>query len=362
VVLAFPQARAAGQGAVSTVAPVRVNAGGGAYLTRSHVSWAADRGFAGGWSWSTRSRIAGTGEPGLFQTQRFGARGYELPVGAPGRFRVKLLLAEGQFSARGKRVFDVSAEGRAALRNVDIFAAKGRNAYMPTFDTQVTDGRLSLGFTARRYVAAVAGIEAVYLGPLPAMTTPTTTTGPGAVDGQQLYVSPSGSDQQPGTAAEAPLRTIQAALDKATAGTTIHLAPGVYAERLVTKAGGTAQAPITIQGPESGLDRAGRYQAVLTATGRVVSINHSHVHLRGFTIDGQPALATTIYPSGYDRAESFKLANQPWIADGRLVYVGAADSSRDITGVVIDDMFLSGRAASASGCATTPTTTPSPAR
>jgi len=200
VVLAFPQARAAGQGAVSTVAPVRVNAGGGAYLTRSHVSWAADRGFAGGWSWSTRSRIAGTGEPGLFQTQRFGARGYELPVGAPGRFRVKLLLAEGQFSARGKRVFDVSAEGRAALRNVDIFAAKGRNAYMPTFDTQVTDGRLSLGFTARRYVAAVAGIEAVYLGPLPAMTTPTTTTGPGAVDGQQLYVSPSGSDQQPGTA------------------------------------------------------------------------------------------------------------------------------------------------------------------
>ncbi len=164
---------------------------------------------------------------------------------------------------------------------------------------------------------------------------------PSAAGAESLYVSPSGSDGNPGTSTS-PLKTIQAALDKATAGTTIHLAPGLYHERLVTKQSGTATAPITLKGPETGKARSARYQAVLFGTSRIVSINHSHYVLEGFTIDGQENLVNETYPTDLSSTRSFKDANQSRIADGRLIYIGASDTSRDITGVVIRDMFLNG--------------------
>ncbi len=157
-----------------------------------------------------------------------------------------------------------------------------------------------------------------------------------------LYVSPSGSDTNAGTSSTAPLKTLQAALDKATAGTTIHLAPGIYRERPMTRRAGTATAPITIQGPETGKARAGRYKAVLFGTSRIFNIDHSHYVLQGFTIDGQEKLANATYPTGLSGARGFKDANQALVADGRLIYIGSSDTSRDITGVVIRDMFLNG--------------------
>lgn len=156
-----------------------------------------------------------------------------------------------------------------------------------------------------------------------------------------LYVSPSGSDTNPGTST-APLKTIQAALDRATAGTTIELAPGTYRERPVTKRAGTATAPITLRGPETGKLRSGRYKAVLFGTGRIFNIDHSHYVLEGFTIDGQEKLVGKTWPTGLSGARSFKDANQSLVADGRLIYIGSAETSRDITGVVIRDMFLNG--------------------
>ena len=59
---------------------------------------------------------------------------------------------------------------------------------------------------------------------------------------------------------------------------------------------GTPDAPITIKGPESGKDRAGRYQATLYGTGRIFSIDHSHYVFEGFTIDGQEQLASVAVP------------------------------------------------------------------
>ena len=71
-------------------------------------------------------------------------------------------------------------------------------------------------------------------------------------------------------------------------GTTINLAAGTYREAVATKTAGTATAPITIKGPETGKDVNGRYKAVLYGLGgRVFSINHSYYTLSGFTIDGQ---------------------------------------------------------------------------
>ncbi|NMO20886.1 DUF1565 domain-containing protein [Pyxidicoccus fallax] len=165
---------------------------------------------------------------------------------------------------------------------------------------------------------------------------------PAVAGAAPLYVSPSGSDSNAGTSSSAPLKTIQAALDKATAGTTIHLAPGIYRERPVTKRAGTATAPITLKGPETGKDRAGRYKAVLYGTSRIFNIDHSHYVLEGFTIDGQEKLAGKTFPTRLAEARAFKDANQGLISDGRLIYIGSAETSRDITGVVIRDMFLNG--------------------
>jgi hypothetical protein len=171
----------------------------------------------------------------------------------------------------------------------------------------------------------------------------TTPPAPAPVQaGPPLYVSPSGSDANDGTSAATPLATIQAALEKAAPGTVVTLAPGVYREQPTTVRDGAPGAPITIRGPETGTDREGRYQAVVHGTGRIFNIDHSWITLQGFTIDGQEQLATTPLPADLRTIDAFKKSVQDRVADGRLVYVGSSDDSRDLTGVTIDDMFLNG--------------------
>ena len=74
--------------------------------------------------------------------------------------------------------------------------------------------------------------------------------------------------------------TIQAAVDAATAGDTVTVPAGTYNEKVTTTRSGTADEPITIVGPESAVLRgdSGAYG--------IVRINHSHIHLRGLTIEG----------------------------------------------------------------------------
>jgi hypothetical protein len=156
-----------------------------------------------------------------------------------------------------------------------------------------------------------------------------------------LHVDPAGTDSGDGSAA-APMRTIQAALDKAEPGTLISLAPGVYREELTTVRAGAPGAPITIKGPETGTDRAGRYRATLYGTGRIVSIDHSYYTLDGFTIDGQEALAGTTFPTDITAMDVFKDGVAGKVADGRLVYVGAGDKTHDLTGITLSNMFLNG--------------------
>jgi hypothetical protein len=164
---------------------------------------------------------------------------------------------------------------------------------------------------------------------------------PPAPSAPQLHVSPSGRDSNDGSAA-APLATIQAALEKATPGTVVNLAPGVYHEQPVTVRDGAPGAPITIKGPETGTDRSGRYQAVLYGTGRIFNIDHSHITLDGFTIDGQEQLATVPYPADLRTIDTFKQSVQDRVEDGRLIYIGSDEKSRDLTGITITNMFLNG--------------------
>lgn len=94
-----------------------------------------------------------------------------------------------------------------------------------------------------------------------------------------LHVAPDGSDDAAGTADE-PLGSIDAALEFAEPGSTIELAPGEYRELVRTKRAGDPDAPITITGPADAVVRppADVNDAVL--------IEHSHVHVRGFSING----------------------------------------------------------------------------
>jgi predicted SnoaL-like aldol condensation-catalyzing enzyme len=65
--------------------------------------------------------------------------------------------------------------------------------------------------------------------------------------GRVIYVSPTGRPGASGTA-EAPLASIQEALDRATAGDTVHLLPGLYRERVSFKHSGEYQRPVTLEG------------------------------------------------------------------------------------------------------------------
>jgi hypothetical protein len=147
-----------------------------------------------------------------------------------------------------------------------------------------------------------------------------------------LYVDPAGTDTATGGESD-PLRTIQAALDRAQAGTTIHLAAGVYHEEPHTVRDGTPDARIAVEGPTSGT-------AILYGEHRIFNIDHSWITLRGFTIDGEEALAGTAYPTEVTEAETFKDSIQSKVVDSKLVFVGSAPEARDVTGVTIDRMTL----------------------
>ena len=163
--------------------------------------------------------------------------------------------------------------------------------------------------------------------------------------GAAYFVSPTGSDTNTGTNAGVPFKTIQKALDLAAPGSTITLAAGEYPESIVTKTAGTAASPITIKGPESGKSVSGRYQAVVKSKGTggyVVAISHSNYVLDGFTVDGQPGIARSAYPTSLSAVRGFKDGVQGKAINTKLVYVGADVASRDITGTRISNMFLSG--------------------
>jgi hypothetical protein len=155
-----------------------------------------------------------------------------------------------------------------------------------------------------------------------------------------LFVSPTGSDGHPGTTAGEPLKTIQAALNLAGPGTTVHLARGTYHESPVTKTTGKANDPITILGSDTGFVSANRQGTVLAGTGRVFSINNSYYQLVGFTITGESGLGSALLPGKLASATPFKASVQAKVQDSKLVYIGAADNARNVHDVVLRDMFL----------------------
>jgi parallel beta-helix repeat protein len=68
-----------------------------------------------------------------------------------------------------------------------------------------------------------------------------------------LYVSPTGSDTNPGTAPGSPLRTVQRAATLAQAGDLVLIQPGIYRESVSVPRSGTATQPIVFRGTAPGV-------------------------------------------------------------------------------------------------------------
>ncbi|OWY23589.1 choice-of-anchor D domain [Sphingobacteriales bacterium UPWRP_1] len=148
----------------------RINSGGNAFTTTDGKNFIADTYFTSSSStfttWLT-TPIANTTDDALYQTLRSGyANGltYAIPVPQTGYYTVKLHFAELQFAAAGQRVFDVNIEGgNLELNDYDIYADAGANsASVKTFNgIAVTDGILTINFTAVINAATIAAIEVI---------------------------------------------------------------------------------------------------------------------------------------------------------------------------------------------------------
>ncbi len=78
-----------------------------------------------------------------------------------------------------------------------------------------------------------------------------------------LYVSPTGSNSNPGIDPAAPLLTIQHAADLAQPGDLISIAPGIYRESVTVGSSGTAAQPIVFRGATAGAVLDGADESVL---------------------------------------------------------------------------------------------------
>ncbi len=114
---------------------------------------------------------------------------------------------------------------------------------------------MALGIALGNYFSVGAKTQAELRSPLAVATT--------------YYVSPSGSDSNPGTSS-APFRTISKAASMVTAGGTVQVYAGIYYEQVTVASSGTASAPITIR----------------AAAGQQVIVDGGMARDRGFMLNG----------------------------------------------------------------------------
>ena len=105
-----------------------------------------------------------------------------------------------------------------------------------------------------------------------------------------FFVSPSGSNTNPGTQA-LPWKTLQYAVGKLSAGQTLYAMGGTYAETVTINASGTASAPIAVtaypgQSPiiDGSTVAVGNYASLLAINGNYVNV--SNFEIRNINVDG----------------------------------------------------------------------------
>jgi Malectin domain len=138
---------------------VAVNVGGAQYAGADGTVYRNDAWFSGGSTYTTTASIAGTTDDRLYQNDRFGNFSYNIPV-ANGDYLVTLKFAELYWTEVGRRVFNVSMEGKAVLSHLDLVAKVGPKArYDVTLPVTVTGGVLNIRFQSVVDDATISGIK-----------------------------------------------------------------------------------------------------------------------------------------------------------------------------------------------------------
>lgn len=140
---------------------VAINSGG-AKVNYSGVEYQADRFNTGGTANSTTDNISNVAEGDLFKSELYGTFGYEIPV-TNSTYSIELHFAEIYHTTVGKRLFNVSVEGKQEMSQVDLYSLIGADAaYTYTVNNvQVTDGKLNIDLATLVDNATLAGF-AIY--------------------------------------------------------------------------------------------------------------------------------------------------------------------------------------------------------
>jgi len=150
---------------------MRINTGGSAYRDKSGNLWLADQPYSpGSWGYygenftSQRDQIdiKNTDDDIIYQSERWRFSGYlfDLPNGI---YTINLHFAETYAPGAGRRVFDISVQGKLVLNNLDIFEESGINAALvKTLNhISVSDGSLNIAVTDNISLSEINGIEII---------------------------------------------------------------------------------------------------------------------------------------------------------------------------------------------------------
>ncbi len=147
-------------------APIRINAGGGAFVDSSAHAWLADTNFSTGNTNAVTAPIIGAPDGEPYQSERWDpAGGSELMYSFildPGVYTVRLHFAEiyAGASQAGQRVFDVLIEGQLALDDFDKAATAGYHAaIVEDIEVTLADEMLNIQFLHGVENPTISGIE-----------------------------------------------------------------------------------------------------------------------------------------------------------------------------------------------------------
>ncbi len=164
-------------GAREHIRPVRILTRDTAYYSNNSRWWSPDDYFKGGQLLTREDSVVGTDDSELYEGERWGNFSYAIPV-PPGRYSITLHFIERRFgpnnrdkyvgpphdpnAAAGARVFSVYCNGKAIVRDLDIFKEVGENRPLLRTVSGLepnAQGKLMLEFVPIRDYATVTAIE-----------------------------------------------------------------------------------------------------------------------------------------------------------------------------------------------------------
>lgn len=153
----------------------RINAGGAEFTDAYSQVWAADTQCvtSGGTVYSaSSSTIEDTDDDTLYATGCTGTAFSYTFVASPGIWRITLKFAE-PTSVYVGRVFNVKADGKSLLTNLDVYGrvGAGLTAYDRAFDIPVTGTSITVNFSQVSLAAIVSALEVRYVSVLSNGTT-----------------------------------------------------------------------------------------------------------------------------------------------------------------------------------------------